>query len=59
MHFYREVIFFLTNSISYYNNLIFKDSMELHVDEIIIILLDVLKQHVRFFRQNAFCFTPI
>lgn len=31
--------------------------MELHVDEIIIILLDVLKQHVRFIIHNfiSFC----
>jgi hypothetical protein len=34
--------------ISYYNNLFFNGSMELHVAEIIIILLDVVKQHVRF-----------
>jgi len=34
--------------ISYYNNLFYKGSMELHVDEIIFILLDVVKQHVRF-----------
>jgi hypothetical protein len=33
---------------SYYNNLIFKGSMELHVAKIIIVLLDVVKQHVRF-----------
>ncbi len=34
--------------ISYSNNLIFKGSMELHVDEIIFIFIDVVKQHVRF-----------
>jgi hypothetical protein len=34
--------------VSYYNNLFFKGSMELHDDEIIIILLDIVKQHVRF-----------
>jgi hypothetical protein len=34
--------------LSYYNNLFFKGSMELHVDEIIIIHLDIVKQHVRF-----------
>ena len=28
--------------------------MELHVDEIIIILLDVVKQHVRFFFNHFF-----
>ena len=37
-----------STTFSYYNNLFFKGNMELHVVEIIIILLGVVKQHVRF-----------
>jgi hypothetical protein len=39
--------------ISYYNNLSFKGSRELHVAEIIIILLDVVKQYVRFMTNDS------
>jgi hypothetical protein len=39
--------------ISYYNNLFFNGCMELHVDEIIIILMDIVKQHVRFIFSSS------
>ncbi len=42
----------LLMGISCYNNLFFKGSMELHVGEVIIILLDVVKQHVRLIFLN-------